>query len=200
MGVARLVRGEVISLREREFVKAARVIGVPTRRILVREMLPNLIAPIVVSFSLGLPAYVSAEAGLSFLGIGVFGRDSWGRTINSRHEVVGEYPQYLLAPVVGIASSSSRSTSWVMPSGTRSTPRPVARDPQTSAAHPRDRQEQKERLEHETHQGVCRQYQPRDADADPCGLRRRRRRRPRRAAEADIDKGATSAGGKNPDC
>jgi ABC-type dipeptide/oligopeptide/nickel transport system permease subunit len=103
MGVARLVRGEVMSLREREFVKAARVIGVPTRRILIREMLPNLIAPIVISFSLGLPAYVSAEAGLSYLGIGVIGRDSWGRTIAAATKWWELYPQFLLAPVVGIA-------------------------------------------------------------------------------------------------
>ena len=103
MGVARLVRGEVLSLREREFVHAARVIGVPTRRILFREMLPNLIAPIVVSFSLGLPAYVAAEAGLSFLGIGVFGRESWGQTINTATSWWQLYPEFLLAPVLGIA-------------------------------------------------------------------------------------------------
>jgi peptide/nickel transport system permease protein len=103
MGVARLVRGEVLSLREREFVKAARVIGVPTHRILVREMLPNLIAPIVISFSLGLPAYVALEAGLSYLGIGVFGRESWGQTINAATQWWEAYPLYLLEPVLGVA-------------------------------------------------------------------------------------------------
>lgn len=103
MGVARLVRGEVLSLREREFVKAARVIGVPTHRILIREMLPNLIAPIVISFSLGLPAYVAAEAGLSFLGIGVFGRESWGQTIAEATDWWDRYPLFLLEPVLGIA-------------------------------------------------------------------------------------------------
>ena len=82
MTLARLVRGEVLSLREREFVMAARVIGVPTRRILFKELLPNLIAPIIVSISLGLPAFVTAEAGLAFLGIGVTGYPSWGQTIN----------------------------------------------------------------------------------------------------------------------
>lgn len=103
MSVARLVRGEVLSLREREFVKAARVIGVPTRRILIKEMLPNLIAPIVISFSLGLPAFVSAEAGLSYLGIGVFQRESWGRTITEATEWWEQYPLFLLEPVLGIA-------------------------------------------------------------------------------------------------
>jgi peptide/nickel transport system permease protein len=103
MSVARLVRGEVLSLREREFVKAARVIGVPTRRILFREMLPNLIAPIVISFSLGLPAFVAAEAGLSYLGIGVFERESWGRTITQATPWWEQYPLFLLEPVLGIA-------------------------------------------------------------------------------------------------
>lgn len=103
MVVARLVRGEVLSLREREFVKAARVIGVPTHRILLREILPNLIAPIVISFSIGLPATISAEAGLSYLGVGVFERESWGRTIAAATDWWALYPQYLLAPVIGVA-------------------------------------------------------------------------------------------------
>ena len=54
----------------------------PTRRILFKELLPNLVAPIVVSISLVLPAFVAAEAGLAFLGIGVTGAPSWGQTIN----------------------------------------------------------------------------------------------------------------------
>ena len=53
MALARLIRGEVLSLREREFVQAARVMGVPTRQILFKELLPNMVAPIVVSISLG---------------------------------------------------------------------------------------------------------------------------------------------------
>jgi len=103
MGVARLVRGEVLSIREREFVQAARVIGVPTYSILIKEILPNLLAPIVVSISLGLPAFVAAEAGLSYLGIGVFGRESWGQTINGATQYWETYPLFLLEPVLGIA-------------------------------------------------------------------------------------------------
>jgi len=102
MTLARLVRGEVLSLREREFVQAARVIGVPTRRILFKELLPNLIAPIIVSISLGLPAYVTAEAGLAYLGIGVVGVPSWGQTINKAVPFFDTYPLYLYAPVLGI--------------------------------------------------------------------------------------------------
>jgi peptide/nickel transport system permease protein len=102
MGMTRLIRGEVLSLREREFVKAAKVTGVPTHQILVREILPNLIAPIVVSISLGLPAFVTAEAGLSYLGIGVQGQPSWGQTINSATNYWETYPLFLWEPVIGI--------------------------------------------------------------------------------------------------
>ncbi len=102
MTLARLVRGEVLSLREREFVQAARVIGVPTRTILFKELLPNLIAPIIVSISLGLPAFVTAEAGLAFLGIGVVGIPSWGQTVNKAVDFFNTYPLYLYAPVLGI--------------------------------------------------------------------------------------------------
>jgi peptide/nickel transport system permease protein len=102
MTLARLVRGEVLSMREREFVQAARVIGVPTRSILFKELLPNLIAPIIVSISLGLPAFVTAEAGLAYLGIGVVGIPSWGQTINRAVPYFSTYPLYLYAPVVGI--------------------------------------------------------------------------------------------------
>ena len=74
----------------------------PTRIILFRELLPNLVAPIVVSFSLGLPAYVAAEAGLSFLGVGFTDRPSWGYTIVRAQSYFETYPLYLWAPIVGI--------------------------------------------------------------------------------------------------
>lgn len=102
MTLARLIRGEVLSLREREFIQAARVIGVPTRRILFKELLPNLIAPIVVAISLGLPAYVTAEAALAFLGVGAAGLPSWGQTIVRAQSYYETYPLFLYAPVVGI--------------------------------------------------------------------------------------------------
>jgi ABC-type dipeptide/oligopeptide/nickel transport system permease subunit len=102
MGVARLIRGQVLSLREREFVQAAQVMGVPTRRILFKELLPNLIAPIVVATSLALPAYVAAEAGLSFLGIGLTNVPSLGQTINQAVNSFDNYPLYLWAPVITV--------------------------------------------------------------------------------------------------
>jgi peptide/nickel transport system permease protein len=102
MGLCRLIRGQVLSLREREFIQAAQVMGVSTRRILFKELLPNLIAPIVVATSLSLPAYVTLEAGLSYLGIGITGIPSLGQTINDAQEWWSLYPLYLWAPVLTI--------------------------------------------------------------------------------------------------
>ncbi len=102
MGLARLIRGQVLSLREREFVQAAQVIGVPTRQILFKELLPNLVAPIVVAVSLALPGYVAAEAGLSFLGIGLTESPSLGKTVNSASGFFEVYPLYLWTPVITI--------------------------------------------------------------------------------------------------
>jgi peptide/nickel transport system permease protein len=68
---ARLVRGQVLTLREREFVEAARASGAGLGHVLFRQLLPNLWAPILVTFSLNVPALITAEAALSFLGIGV---------------------------------------------------------------------------------------------------------------------------------
>ncbi|MEU8260073.1 ABC transporter permease [Micromonospora sp. NPDC048999] len=68
---ARLVRGQVMSLREREFVEAARASGAGLGHMLFRQLLPNLWAPILVAFSLAVPQYITGEAALSFLGIGI---------------------------------------------------------------------------------------------------------------------------------
>ncbi|HHT14026.1 MAG TPA: ABC transporter permease [Propionibacterium sp.] len=70
-GLARLVRGEVLSLREREFVAAARAVGTPTPRIIVRHILPNALGTIVVNATLLISAAILLETGLSFLGFGV---------------------------------------------------------------------------------------------------------------------------------
>lgn len=70
-GVARIVRGQVLSLREREFVHAAKLMGASRFRLYFREILPNLWAPILVSFTLILPAFVSAEAALAYLGVSI---------------------------------------------------------------------------------------------------------------------------------
>ena len=69
--VTRIIRGQVLSLREREFIDAARLLGAGNARLYFREVLPNLWAPILVQFTLILPAYVSAEAALSYLGVSI---------------------------------------------------------------------------------------------------------------------------------
>ena len=69
--IARLIRGQVLSVRERDFVDAARLLGASRSRMYFKEILPNLWAPILVSFTLTLPAYISAEAALSYLGVSI---------------------------------------------------------------------------------------------------------------------------------
>ncbi|GAA3140378.1 ABC transporter permease [Streptomyces rameus] len=69
--IARLLRGEVLALREREFVEAAKITGASPARIIFKELLPNLWTPILIQATLLLPAYVTAEAGLAFVGVGL---------------------------------------------------------------------------------------------------------------------------------
>lgn len=81
-GVSRLVRAEVLSVRERDFVVAARALGAPDRRILATHLLPNVLAPVLVAASLGAGHVVALEAGLSYLGVGVRPpAPSWGNMI-----------------------------------------------------------------------------------------------------------------------
>jgi peptide/nickel transport system permease protein len=102
--LARLIRGEVLSLREREFIAAAKVLGVPTRKVLFKELLPNLVAPIIISTSLALPTYIVAEAGLTFLGVGlVEPTPSWGLTIAYATTYYRADPLYLWLPVLAIS-------------------------------------------------------------------------------------------------
>jgi ABC-type dipeptide/oligopeptide/nickel transport system permease subunit len=80
--IARIVRGQVLSLREKEFVEAARSLGASNRRILFREILPNLLAPLIVYSSLLIPTNILFEAALSFLGVGIRPPTaSWGQMI-----------------------------------------------------------------------------------------------------------------------
>ena len=77
--VARIIRGQVLSLREKEFVEASRSLGASNSRIMFRDILPNLVAPIIVYATLFIPANILLEAALSFLGVGVQPpRASWG--------------------------------------------------------------------------------------------------------------------------
>ena len=97
--LARIVRGEVLSLREREFVESAVSLGAGTPRILLREILPNLWAPILVYATLLLPVYVGVEAVLSFLGIGVLPPEpSFGAMLADSVQYFTLIPSYLFIP------------------------------------------------------------------------------------------------------
>ncbi len=86
-GGARLIRGEVLSLRSRDYVEAARVLGAPSARIIVQHILPNVVPLIIVSLSLSLPGLILTEAALSFLGFGVqIPTPSWGNMLENARE------------------------------------------------------------------------------------------------------------------
>ncbi|MDL2266700.1 ABC transporter permease [Desulfovibrio sp. OttesenSCG-928-G15] len=90
MGIARLVRAETLSLRERDFVLAARLSGASTARILLRHILPNAMAPVLVSAMLGIAGAILLESGLSFLGIGVeYPLPSWGNILILGKQTLG---------------------------------------------------------------------------------------------------------------
>lgn len=80
--MARIVRGQVLSLREKEFIEASRSMGATHSRIVFRELLPNLTAPIIVYASILIPQVILYEAALSFLGVGVTDKPSWGQMIS----------------------------------------------------------------------------------------------------------------------
>jgi peptide/nickel transport system permease protein len=90
MGVARLVRAEVLSIRERDFVLAARAIGASDLRIIVRHILPNSMGPVLVAATLGVAGAILTESALSFLGIGVQPpTPSWGNILTSGKDYIG---------------------------------------------------------------------------------------------------------------
>ncbi len=97
--IARIVRGQVLSLREREFVEAARTLGASNARIVFREILPNLTAPLIVYASLLIPANILLEAALSFLGVGVRApAASWGQMLADATPIFNTAWWYMLFP------------------------------------------------------------------------------------------------------
>ncbi len=92
-GTARIVRGEVLSLREREFIEAARSLGYSKRRIILRHLIPNALGPVIVAATLGIGDTIVLEAGLSFLGLGVQPpTPSWGTMIAAgRADLLGAW-------------------------------------------------------------------------------------------------------------
>jgi peptide/nickel transport system permease protein/oligopeptide transport system permease protein len=101
--IGRIVRGQTLSLREREFVDAARSMGASTPRILFTEMLPNLVAPILVYTTLLIPTNILFEAALSFLGVGVTPpTPSWGGMLTLAVPTYQTTPLYMVVPGMAI--------------------------------------------------------------------------------------------------
>jgi ABC-type dipeptide/oligopeptide/nickel transport system permease subunit len=97
--IGRIVRGQVLSLREKEFVDAARSLGASNYRIMTREIIPNLVGPVLVYATLTIPSYMLGEAGLSFLGVGFQPPTvSWGGMLSDAARFLEVDPEYLLAP------------------------------------------------------------------------------------------------------
>lgn len=103
MQMARLVRGQVLSLRQTEYIEAARSIGARDRGIMLRHILPNVLGPVVVAETLAIPTYISYEAFLSFIGLGVRPpMPSWGAMISEGSTVINSYPNQALFPALAL--------------------------------------------------------------------------------------------------
>jgi oligopeptide transport system permease protein len=102
--MARLTRGQVLSLREKEFVEAAHTIGASNLRIMFRHILPNILGPLVVAETLAIPGYIGTEAFLSFIGLGVNPpTPSWGAMISDGATAIRSYPNQAIFPALALA-------------------------------------------------------------------------------------------------
>lgn len=103
-GMARLARGQILSIREKEFVEAARTIGAGHVRIMFRHILPNIVGPLIVAETLAIPGYISTETFLSFIGLGVNPpTPSWGSMISDGARMIRTYPNQALFPGLALA-------------------------------------------------------------------------------------------------
>jgi peptide/nickel transport system permease protein len=104
MQAARIVRGEVLALKEREYVLAARAIGAAPRRIIMRHILPNVVSPVMVAATLGIAEAIITESVLSFLGLG-FPPDfpTWGRLLYDGMAYIQLYPERVIWPGLAIS-------------------------------------------------------------------------------------------------
>jgi len=103
VGYARLVRGQVLAAREREFVEAARALGASDLRIIARHILPNIIQPVVVQAAIGMAGAILAEATMSFLGLGVPPPTaSWGTMLNDGRAHLFDAPHLVIFPAMAV--------------------------------------------------------------------------------------------------
>jgi oligopeptide transport system permease protein len=99
IGVARIVRGQVLTLKEREYIAAARGLGVKSPRILSTHLLPNVLAPVIVAAAFGIPGAIMLEASLSYLGLGIQPPlPSWGGMIAEGLPLMRSYPHLIVFP------------------------------------------------------------------------------------------------------
>jgi oligopeptide transport system permease protein len=102
--MARIVRGEILSLKEREFALAAKTIGAPNNRILFRHLVPNAMGPIIVTVTLEIPSAIFTEAFLSYIGLGVSAPvASWGVLASDGTEAIRSFPFLVLFPALAIS-------------------------------------------------------------------------------------------------
>ena len=101
---ARMTRGQVLSVREKEFIEAAHMLGVSDLRIMFRHILPNILGPLVVLETLAIPGYISLEAFLSFIGLGINPpTPSWGAMISDGSRMIRTYPNQAIFPALALA-------------------------------------------------------------------------------------------------
>ena len=99
LGMSRLMRGQVLSYKEKEFVEAARCLGAGHLRIIFRHLLPNALGPCIVAETLAIPGYIYTEAFLSFIGLGINApRPSWGAMINDGYQALRAHPHVIFFP------------------------------------------------------------------------------------------------------
>lgn len=102
--MARIVRGQVLALKEQEFILAAQALGANTTRILLRHLIPNAMGPIIVTITMSIPQAIFTEAFLSFIGLGVSApMASWGMLASDAVSAIRSYPHMLMFPALAIA-------------------------------------------------------------------------------------------------
>jgi len=103
IGMARIARGQVLSVKEKEYIEGARSIGASDMRIVFRHLLPNILGPCIVAETMAIPGYIFLESFLSFIGLGVNApTPSWGIMINEGYRAMRSYPQVLIIPAVAL--------------------------------------------------------------------------------------------------
>jgi len=104
VGLARLVRGQVLSIKEKEFVEAARAAGSSPIKIILKHLLPNSLGPVIVSLTFGIPAAIFTEAILDFLGVGLRPpQPTWGTMVFEGYAAVDAYPYLVIIPCVALS-------------------------------------------------------------------------------------------------